>query len=108
MLAVALVFGLGLGLGLGLNRGPTAFAQGEKRGAAMGRYTVVESEGTNLLVTDNQTNIFYFYTVDKDQPPGSDLKLRGTADLTQVGQPVIRPRVFKHTEGATKTDVKKE
>ena len=33
-----------------------------------------------------------FYTVDKGQPPGSDLKLRASVDLKGVGQPVIRPR----------------
>jgi hypothetical protein len=46
--------------------------------------------------------------VDKDQPPGSDLKLRGTADLTQVGQPVIRPKVFKHAGGPEKGGEKSE
>jgi hypothetical protein len=56
------------------------------------RYTVIETEGHNLLVTDNQTNIVYFYTTDKDAKIGSDLKLRGTIDLKQVGKPVIRPK----------------
>jgi hypothetical protein len=49
----------------------------------------VETEGHNLLVTDNQSNTLYFYTIDKDAKIGSDLKLRGSVDLTQVGKPTI-------------------
>ncbi len=54
-------------------------------------YTVVETEGHNLIVTDNQTNMLYFYTIDKDAKIGSELKLRGQIDLTQVGKKVIKP-----------------
>jgi hypothetical protein len=54
------------------------------------RYTVVETRGSNLLVTDNATNKLYFYTVDKDKPVGSPLKLRAALDLTKVGQPEIK------------------
>jgi hypothetical protein len=57
-------------------------------------YTVVETEGHNLLVTDNATNTLYFYTVDKGEPPGSDLKIRASLDLTQVGNPVIKPKAI--------------
>jgi hypothetical protein len=53
------------------------------------RYTVVDTEGSNLLVTDNKTATLYFYTIDKDKEIGSDLKLRGSIDLHQVGKPVI-------------------
>ncbi len=60
-----------------------------------GRYSVVETEAHNLIVTDNQTNTLYFYTIDKDKEVGSDLKLRGTIDLNQVGKPVIRPVTIK-------------
>lgn len=56
------------------------------------RYTILDTDGTNLLVTDNGTNTFYFYTVDKDQPIGSDLKLRGSLDLKDVGKPVLKPK----------------
>ncbi|HYV34139.1 MAG TPA: hypothetical protein VE988_00460, partial [Gemmataceae bacterium] len=52
-------------------------------------YTVVETQGHNLLVTDNKTNKLYFYTIDKDKEIGSDLKLRGSIDLNQVGKPEI-------------------
>jgi hypothetical protein len=55
-------------------------------------YTVVETEGHNLVVTDNETNTLYFYTVDKGKPPGSELKLRGKVDLTKVGKESIMPQ----------------
>jgi hypothetical protein len=55
------------------------------------RYIVVETEGHNLIVTDNKSNTLYFYTIDKDKDIGSDLKLRGSIDLNQVGQPSIKP-----------------
>jgi hypothetical protein len=54
------------------------------------RYTVVETQGHNLLVTDNGTNTVYYYATDRDAEIGSDLKLRGSVDLTQVGKPVIK------------------
>jgi hypothetical protein len=56
-----------------------------------GRYSVVETEAHNLIVTDNKTNTLYFYTIDKDKEVGSELKLRGTVDLNQVGKPSIAP-----------------
>jgi hypothetical protein len=60
-------------------------------GGASPRYSVIDTEGHNLIVTDNQKNTLYFYTIDKDAKIGSDLKLRGSVDLTQVGKPVITP-----------------
>jgi hypothetical protein len=53
-------------------------------------YTVVLTEGHNLLVTDNATNKLYFYTTDKDKPIGTPLKLRASLDLTRVGSEEIR------------------
>ncbi len=53
------------------------------------RYSVLDTEGHNLIVTDNQSNTLYFYTIDKEKEIGSELKLRGTIDLTQVGKPTI-------------------
>jgi hypothetical protein len=55
-------------------------------------YSVVETEGHNLIVTDNRADVLYFYTIDKDKEIGSELKLRGKADLTQVGKDVIKPQ----------------
>jgi hypothetical protein len=70
------------------NRAPVQAA--EQGGASTGRYTVVETQGHNLLVTDNTTNTLYYYTTDKDKEIGSDLKLRGSIDLTQVGKATIQ------------------
>lgn len=47
------------------------------------------TEGHNLLVTDNGANKLYFYTIDKDKPIGSPLKLRASVDLTKVGEEEI-------------------
>jgi hypothetical protein len=88
----AMALGIGLAVGLALRQAPAARAEAEKAGGASPRYTVVDTEITNLLVTDNQTNTIYFYTVDKDKEPGSELKLRGSLDLNQVGKPVLTPK----------------
>lgn len=58
--------------------------------AASPHYTVVLTEGHNLLVTDNGNNRLYFYTIDKDKPIGSPLKLRASINLTDVGKEEIR------------------
>jgi hypothetical protein len=60
-------------------------------GSVSPRYSVIETEGHNLIVTDNQNNTLYFYTIDKGAKVGSELKLRGQLDLTQVGKEVIKP-----------------
>jgi hypothetical protein len=72
-------------------RSATARADREPGATAGSRYSVVETEAHNLIVTDNQNNTLYFYTIDKDKEVGSELKLRGTIDLNQVGKPVIKP-----------------
>ncbi len=59
------------------------------------RYTVVMTEGHNLIVTDNKTNTLHFYTIDKDKEIGSDLHLRGSVDLSQVGKETIKPMNVK-------------
>ncbi len=56
------------------------------------KYTVVQTEVTNLLVVDNSTNTIYFYTVDEGKEPGSDLNLRGSLDLNDVGKPTLKPK----------------
>jgi hypothetical protein len=58
--------------------------------AAGSHYSVVMTEGHNLLVTDNAANKLFFYTIDKDKPIGSPLKLRASVDLTKVGEEEIR------------------
>lgn len=53
------------------------------------RYSVIETQGFNLLVTDNADNKLYYYATDKDAPAGSPLKLRASLDLTKVGKAEI-------------------
>lgn len=89
--AVVLGAALVTGLLLFTSRGQTAGALQDK--AASGpHYTVLETEGHNLIVTDNASNTLYFYTVDKGQPAGADLKLRASVDLNEVGKPLIKPK----------------
>jgi hypothetical protein len=66
------------------------FGPGPAGGAPPARYTVVMTEAHNLLVTDNGSNKLYFYTIDKDKPVGSPLKLRAAIDLAQVGEEEIK------------------
>jgi len=73
-----------------LSNRDVATAQGKAELGAGPRYTVVETQGHNLLVTDNSKNVVYFYTTEKDAPVGSDLKLRASVDLTQVGSEAIK------------------
>jgi hypothetical protein len=75
-----------------------ALGQREGGGSAFPRYSVIETEGHNLIVTDNQTNTLYFYTIDKDKEIGSELRLRASMDLKQVGKPVIKPSRAKPRE----------
>jgi len=90
-----LLLGIAVGLVLHQASSGTALAQRGGGGSASPHYTVVETEGHNLIVTDNQKNTLYFYTIDKDQPIGSPLHLRGSLDLTQVGGPVLTPTKTK-------------
>lgn len=60
--------------------------------AAGPKYSVVETDVTNLLVVDNSTNVVYFYTVDEGKEPGSDMHLRGSLDLNDVGKPTLKPK----------------
>jgi hypothetical protein len=70
---------------------PPVFSAADREGGGP-HYSVVATEGHNLIVTDNQTNKLYFYTIDKDKEIGTELHLRGTVDLEQVGKPVITPK----------------
>jgi hypothetical protein len=67
-----------------------SYSAPEQAASGRNRYTVVETQGHNLLVTDNTTNKLYFYTIDKDVPIGSPMKLRASLDLTQVGKDEIK------------------
>jgi hypothetical protein len=74
---VASLLLLALGALLG-SRGGSAQGQppGGPRMPGGPRYTVIETEGFKLLVTDNGANQLYYYATDKDAPVGSPL-LRG-------------------------------
>jgi len=76
---------------LALGVGQAVLAQNPGGAAAGPRYTVVMTEGHNLIVTDNQANTLFFYTIDREREIGSELKLRGSVDLNQVGKPEIKP-----------------
>ena len=92
---VVLVAALAVGAWAFMSRVQPVSARADEKAPTSGpHYTVVETEGHNLLVTDNATNTFYFYTVDKGAPVGSELKLRGTVDLTQVGKASIKPKAI--------------
>jgi hypothetical protein len=100
-LVVAVAAGLAVGLtagGMFLGRAEAQRGEGGTSGGP--RYTVVETQGHNLIVTDNRTNAVYYYTTDRDSEPGSDLHLRGKVDLSQVGQKTIKPACYfkKHKE----------
>jgi hypothetical protein len=58
-------------------------------------YTVVQTDGLHLIVTDNKSSTTYFYAIDEGEKPGADLKLRGSVDLSQIGKEVIKPNLVK-------------
>lgn len=92
--AALVVFGVGLGLVAFRPSASVAQPPGAGGGA---KYTVVETEGTNLLVVDNSSNTMYYYTVDPGQEVGSPLHLRGSIDLNQVGKEAIAVKRGKDT-----------
>jgi hypothetical protein len=96
LIIAALLLALGAALGAAFSRSQPVMAQGESTAAAAGRYSVVVTEATNLIVTDNQTNTLYFYLVEKGKQAGAKLLLRGSMDLNQVGRPIIIPKAYKH------------
>jgi hypothetical protein len=65
-------------------------AQRDGAAGSGSRYTVVETQGFNLLVTDNTANKLYYYATDKDAAIGSPMKLRASLDLTQIGREEIK------------------
>jgi hypothetical protein len=63
--------------------------------AAGAKYTIVDSDATNLIVVDNRSNTLYFYTEDPGKEVGGELHLRGSLDLNEVGKPVLHPKSAK-------------
>ena len=71
---------------------PRTEAQAPGQAVTGAKYTIVDTEGTNLLVVDNSTNTLYFYTVEPGKEVGDDLHMRGSLDLNEVGKSVLRPK----------------
>jgi hypothetical protein len=95
-LLAVLLLGVMVGAFLLGSHAPSAFSRAEQGGpAGFAHYNVVETEGHNLIVTDNLTNTLYFYTIEKEKQIGSELHLRGSLNLTQVGKPVLTPKLVK-------------
>jgi outer membrane scaffolding protein for murein synthesis (MipA/OmpV family) len=92
--SVALVtLGVALGYFAASSGTQKALGQAAGAGAAAGpKYTVVETDILSALVVDNSTNTVYFYTTEPNAEPGADLHLRGSLDLNQVGQPMLKPK----------------
>jgi hypothetical protein len=82
-LALVLVFGIG-----------SAKAKPEAADTPS-KYTVVATDGTHLIVTDNQAQKVFFYAIEQGGKPGDDLKFRGTISLQDVGKPTITPTKAK-------------
>lgn len=87
-LVVALAVGLAGGY---LLSGPKAVGQGAAATSGP-RYTVVQTDILSALVVDNARNEAFFYTTEPNAEPGSDLLLRGSLDLNDVGKPVLKPK----------------
>ncbi len=104
-LTAAVILALGAMLA---SRSGTVQGQAQQQLANGAHYTVIETQGFNLLVTDNGANQLYYYATDKDAPIGSPLKLRASLDLTQVGKPEIKitPHNLEHLR--RRLDGKKE
>ena len=86
VLGIAVLGGLAWGLRAADKSAPTPAGH---------RFTVVTTDGSHLVVTDNQTSKLYFYAIGTDEKVGDPLTLRGTIDLTAVGKPVLTPTLHK-------------
>jgi hypothetical protein len=88
---VVLVLVIALATMMLASTGPIARGTAADEGKLTGgpRYSVIETQGFNLLVADNAANKLYYYATDKDVPVGAPLKLRASLDLSQVGQAEI-------------------
>jgi hypothetical protein len=84
-----------LGFGMVAFRPRTEAQQAAPATTAGPRYTVIDTDASNLIVVDNGANMLYFYTEDPGKEVGEELHLRGSVDLGEVGKPAIRPRAAK-------------
>ena len=95
---------LGVALGYFVASSGTREAIGQPPAAAAAtagpKYSVVQTDILSALVVDNSTNTVYFYTTEANAEPGADLHLRGSLDLNQIGQPVLKPKKAEGAGGA--------
>ena len=89
LVALAIAFGV-----FGL-RPRTEAQQAAAQAPAGPRYTVIDTDASNLIVLDNGSNTVYFYTEDPGREVGDELHLRGSLDLNDVGKPVLRPKAAR-------------
>jgi hypothetical protein len=87
LLGIALVLGIVLGLRAAEKAGPVA--------TGGPRYTIVNTDGAHVIVTDNASNKLHFYAIAPDGKIGDELKLKGSLDLNDVGKPVLKPTTYK-------------
>jgi hypothetical protein len=92
-LVVGAVIVLVAGIAIGMSLNAPMAAQGPAGGTGA-RYHVIETDGLSMIVTDHQKNTVFFYTVNQGEKPGADLHLRGTVDLSSVGQATIKPTLL--------------
>jgi hypothetical protein len=91
--AVGFVAGIALAVAVGFSVG-AAKARPEAADTPP-KFTVVATDGTHLIVTDNQAQKVLFYAIDQGGKPGDDLKYRGSINLGDVGKPTITPSKAK-------------
>jgi hypothetical protein len=92
--ALILAVGIGIGWWLSQANSPTVQAAADDKATGAAHYTIVQTTGDHVIVTDNQKNMLYFYAIEKDAPIGSDLKKRAELDLTQVGGKELKPKLY--------------
>ena len=92
----ALILAVGVAIGWWISQGnsPSVQAAADDKAAGPARYSVVQTMGDHIIVTDNQTNMLYFYAIEKDAAIGSDLKKRAELDLRQVGNKELKPKLY--------------
>jgi hypothetical protein len=89
LLALALLVAAAIALFSSASQPALVRAADDGKSTGGPRYTVIETQGFNLLVTDNAANKLYYYATDKDAPVGAALKLRASLDLSHVGKDEI-------------------
>src|SRR5258708_13002196 len=85
-LVLALLVGVALVLP-GTRQAAFGGATDDAKMAGPAHYTVVMTEGHNLLVTANASNKLYFYTIDKANPIPSPLTLPPPRHLPHIAHP---------------------